>query len=164
MAATEKTLMSLQPSRVLFLRYYAGIVLLLILTFVLWFFNYLVPPLGPISVQTLTLGLTAFFVLLIIVLFLVVEWRRASTRYVVTDFRIIKKHGLIRRNETVVPYRQLERVVVHQGIIDRLLGIGTLVIDTGEDTIRISSVRDPQKVEQAIMSGMQTLQTPTGSR
>ena len=53
----------------------------------------------------------------------------------------------------------LERVQVTQGILDRVLGIGTLVIDTGEDKMLISSVRNPEKVERAIMGRMQPLQT-----
>ena len=164
MQATEHTLLSLRPSRVLVLRYYVGMVLLLALIFVLWFFNYLVPTIGSISVRTLTIALTAFLGFLIIVFGLVAEYRRVSTRYVVTDFRIIRKDGILRRTETVVPYRQLERVVLHQGVVDRLLGIGSLIIDTGDDTVQINSIRDPKKVEQAIMSRMQTLQTMPGSR
>ncbi len=160
MQANERELMSMGPSRALFLRYYVGVVLLLILTAAMWLFNNLLPAL----VQTFTLALTAFFGLLILILLVVVEWNRASTKYTVTDFRIIRKDGLLRRKETVVPYRQLERVVVNQGILDRILGIGTLSIDTGEDTVKISSVRNPKKVEQAIMKGMQTLQTPAGGR
>jgi membrane protein YdbS with pleckstrin-like domain len=160
MQANERTLMSMGPARAHFLRYYVGVVLLLVLTVLLWLFNSLLPAL----VRTFTLPLTAFIALLVLVLLVLAEWKRASTRYVVTDFRIIKKHGILRRNETVVPYRQLERVVLHQGIIDRLLGIGSLSIDTGDDTVEISAVRDPKKVEQAIMGGMQTLQTLPGNR
>jgi len=160
MQANERTLMSMGPARAHFLRYYVGVVLLLILTFLLWLFNSLLPAL----VQTFKVAATGFFAVLILVLLLLAEWKRASTRYVVTDFRIIKKHGILRRNETVVPYRQLERVVLHQGILDRILGIGSLSIDTGDDTVEISAVRDPKKVEKAIMGGMQTLQAPAGSR
>ncbi|TLZ58329.1 MAG: PH domain-containing protein [Methanobacteriota archaeon] len=164
MQAPEHTLLTLRPSRVLVLRYYVGMVFLLVLTGLLWIFNSVVPSLGPISARTLTLAATALLLFLFIVMWALAEYKRASTRYEITDFRIVRKDGILRRNETIVPYRQLERVVLHQGILDRLLGIGTLVIDTGDDTVRISSVRDPQKVEQAIMSRMQTLQTMPGNR
>lgn len=160
MQANERTLMSMGPARAHFLRYYVGIVLLLGLTVLLWLFKSFLPAL----VQTFTLPVTLFIAVFILLLLLIAEWKRASTRYVVTDFRIIKKHGILRRNETVVPYRQLERVVLHQGIIDRILGIGSLTIDTGDDTVEIASVRDPKGVEKAIMGGMQTLQASAGSR
>ena len=164
MQAPERTLLSLRPSRLLVLRYYVGMVLLLVLTLLLWVFNYLIPPVGPITTRTLSLGATGFFLFLVFLLWMIAEFKRASTRYEVTDFRIVRKDGILRRNETAVPYRQLERVVLHQGILDRVLGIGTLVIDTGDDTVQISSIRDPKKVEQAIMSRMQPLQTLPGNR
>ena len=164
MQAAEQTILSLRPSRVLVLRYYVGMVLLLLLTFLLWFFNYLVPSVGPITTRNLSIGITAFFAFLIIVLALLAEFRRASTQYLVTDFRIIRKDGILRRTETVVPYRQLERVVLHQGILERILGIGSLIIDTGDDTVQINSIRDPRKVEQAIMTRMQVLQSMPGTR
>ena len=159
MQATETTLLSIRPSRVIVLRYYVGIVALLALTVLLWFFNYLLPPLSFITHATLTYVATGFLVFLAFILWALAEYKRASTRYIVTDFRVIRRDGILRRNEIVVPYRQLERVQMHQGIIDRILGIGTLVIDTGDDTVQIASVRDPQKVEQAIMTRMQQLQT-----
>ncbi|HTD81037.1 MAG TPA: PH domain-containing protein [Thermoplasmata archaeon] len=164
MQAAEQTILTLRPSRVLVLRYYVGMVLLLLATFALWFFNYLVPSVGPITTRNLSIGITAFFAFLIIVLALLAEFRRASTQYLVTDFRIIRKDGILRRTETVVPYRQLERVVLHQGILERILGIGSLIIDTGDDTVQINSIRDPRKVEQAIMTRMQVLQSMPGTR
>ena len=159
MQASEKTLLSIRPSRVIVLRYYVGIVVLLIAAFAFWFFNYVLPSTSMVGRETLRNAGSAFLVFLAVLVWLMAEYKRASTRYVVTDFRVIRRDGILRRTETVVPYRQLERVQMRQGIIDRLLGIGTLVIDTGDDTVQIASVRDPKKVEEAIMSRMQVLQT-----
>ena len=159
MQGPEKTLLSIRPSRIIVLRYYVGIVFLLIVAFAVWFFKYLLPPTPFIAQQILVTAASSFLLLLAVLLWLIAEYKRASTRYLVTDFRVIRREGILRRTETVVPYRQLERVQLTQGIIDRLLGIGTLVIDTGDDTVQIASVRDPRKVEEAIMGRMQVLQT-----
>jgi len=159
MQGPEKTLLSIRPSRIIVLRYYVGIVFLLIVAFAVWFFKYLLPPTPFIAQQILVTAASSFLLFLAVLLWLIAEYKRASTRYLVTDFRVIRREGILRRTETVVPYRQLERVQLTQGIIDRLLGIGTLVIDTGDDTVQIASVRDPRKVEEAIMSRMQVLQT-----
>ena len=158
MQTSETTLLSLRPSRVIALGHYVGIVLLLLLTVVLWFFNYLLPAL-PVTSRTFTIVGSGVFVFLALLLWIRAELKRMATKYVVTDFRVIRKDGLLRRTETVVPYRQLERVMMTQGLLDRVLGIGTLVIDTGEDQVMIAKVRDPQKVEAAIMGRMQQLQT-----
>ena len=159
MQAPEKTLLSVRPSRIIVLRYYIGIVFLLIATFSLWFFSYLLPPMSFIARETLLNAASGFLLFLAFLLWLIAEFKRASTRYEVTDFRVIRRDGILRRTETVVPYRQLERVQMTQGILDRVLGIGTLLIDTGDDSVRIASVRDPKKVQDAIMSRMQVLQT-----
>ncbi|TLZ70126.1 MAG: PH domain-containing protein [Methanobacteriota archaeon] len=158
MQTSETTLLSLRPSRVVVLGHYVAIVLLLLLTVAFWFFNYLVPAV-PIQRGLFATGVSAFLIFLAFVLWIRAELKRASTKYLITDFRVIRKDGILRRTETIVPYRQLERVQVTQGILDRVLGIGTLVIDTGEDKMLISSVRNPEKVERAIMGRMQPLQT-----
>ena len=158
MQGPEKTLLSIRPSRIIVLRYYVGIIFLLIATFSLWFFNYLLPSTSVIGREALRNAGSGFLLLLAVLLWLIAEYKRASTRYEVTDFRVIRREGILRRTETVVPYRQLERVQMHQGIIDLVLGIGTLDIDTGDDTVQSASMRDPKKVEEAIMSRMQVLQ------
>src|SRR2546426_374378 len=109
MQAPEHTLLTLRPSRVLVLRYYVGMVFLLVVTALLWIFNSIVPSLGPVSARTLTLAATALLLFLFIVMWALAEYKRASTRYEITDFRIVRKDGILRRNETIVPYRQLER-------------------------------------------------------
>ena len=157
MQTNETTLLSIRPSRVIVLRYYVGMFVLIFLIASLWFFNALIPPL-PITKTTLLIGGTALLGFLTLLLFVMAEYKRMSTRYIVTDFRVIRKDGILRRVETVVPYRLLERVQLTQGVLDSILGIGTLIIDTGDDTVQIASVRNPESVEKAILSRMQVLQ------
>ncbi len=154
MATSETTLLAARPSRIVVLRYYVAAVFLLVLTFFLWFFDYLLPAL-PISRTTLTLGGTAVLGFLFLLLLLVAELKRLTTKYVVTDFRVIRRDGILRKSENVMPYNKVERVQLSQGILERVLGIGTLVVDTGEDQMLIASVRNPRNVERTIMSRMQ---------
>ena len=54
-----------------------------------------------------------------------------------------------------MPFNKLERTEMSQGVIDRILGIGSVVVDTGEDQMTIKSVRNPRDVEQTISSRLQ---------
>src|SRR5437879_13560661 len=94
MQAPEHTLLTLRPSRALVLRYYVGLVFLLVLTGLLWIFNSVVPSLGPISARTLTLAATARLLFLSIVMCALVEYSRASTRYAITDSRTLRRDGI----------------------------------------------------------------------
>ncbi len=161
MQQTEKTLVSAKPSRLIVLRYYAAAIFLLILDVILFFqvFGVRLPGIGT-YVEPSTVNMLAELFLLLVAFLLVIraEIRRYSTRYFVTDFRIIRKDGILRRRETVFPYRQLERVQLSQGIFERMFGIGTIVVDTGDDQMLIESVGDPRKIEQAIMERVQRFQ------
>jgi len=150
----EATLHTTRPSRLISFKYYAAAVLLAILAFLLWFFQSYLPDL-PIGRATLVTWVSAFLIFLAIVSVIIAELRRFSTKYIITDFRVIRKDGIVRRHQNVMPYTKLERVQLTQGLLDRILGIGTVVLDTGEDQIPLSAVRDPRGIEAMIMSRIQ---------
>lgn len=161
MQQTEKTLVTSKPSRLIVLRYYAGATFLLVLAMILFFqiLGVRLPGIGSyVAPSSVNLVAELFLLLVALLLVLRAEVRRYSTRYFITDYRIIRKDGILRRRETVFPYRQLERVQLTQGIVERIFGIGTIIIDTGDDQMLIESVGDPRKIEQAIMERVQRFQ------
>ncbi len=155
MQTPETTLMSLRPSRVLFLRYYVAAFLLLILSVVIGFGIFMMPAIGPVVATLVTIGVAGLLLFTALILVLVAELSRLGTRYIVTDFRVIRKVGIVRRKENAMPFNKLERTEMSQGVIDRILGIGSVVVDTGEDQMTIKSVRNPRDVEQTISSRLQ---------
>ena len=54
-----------------------------------------------------------------------------------------------------MPYTKVERVELLQSLLDRVLGIGTVVLDTGEDQILVAHVRSPRTIHQTIMTRIQ---------
>ncbi len=159
MQANERTLLAAKPSRIIVLKYYVGAIFLVVLAALLFFWVFRLPALGTfVDRETVNLAAEVFLLFLALVLVLRAEVRRLGTRYVITDFRIIRKDGILRTSETVFPYRQLERVQLQQGILERIFGIGTIVVDTGDDQLLISAVPDPRKVEQTIMDRVQKFQ------
>lgn len=140
----ETTLLSLRPTRLVSLHYYVVWIVLWVFSayFFLDWWNLIpddwVVPLLNVRVQTVLGVLVGFFGLLSV---LRGEFGRLWTSYTITDLRIIRKDGIIRRRTMEIPFTQIERVELEQGLLQRLLNIGDLVIDTGDDTVTLNSLR-----------------------
>lgn len=148
----EQTLMAMKPTRYIALGYYLLFIVFLILAplvyFRPWFFD-AIPraPVGPMD--------TSFIlavVLLVLALYCLVraELRRATTSYVITDNKIVRKDGILNKNTQMIPYTQLERIDLNQTLGQRILHIGTVVVDTGDDTLKIGHIAHPEKVQQLL--------------
>src|SRR6059058_1011096 len=117
--AGEKTLLVTRPTRLIALRYWSALVLALLLAAVLGlripsrfsptFPN---PAVAGIELSTILAGFFAF---------LAAALKRKTTRYIITDNKIIREDGILNKNTQMIPYTQLERVDLHQTFE---LGIG----------------------------------------
>ncbi len=87
------------------------------------------------------IGLAASLLILAWALYsLATAWfRQWTTEIAVTDRRVILKRGFIRRQTTEINNDKVESVEVHQSVLGRLLGYGTVTIrgtGTGLEPIR----------------------------
>lgn len=55
----------------------------------------------------------------------------ACARYVVTSHRIVVRDGLLVRRGTDIPLSRITDVGFRQGPVERLLGTGTLIVESG---------------------------------
>ncbi|HYS99669.1 MAG TPA: PH domain-containing protein [Thermoplasmata archaeon] len=152
----EKTLLVTRPTRLMALRFYAIMVLALILAGILYFqliqrFSPSVPNPGLAGVP-LSAILAGFFLFIALVAFLTAELKRKTTRYVITDNKIIREDGILSKNTVMIPYTQLERVDLRQSFSQRILKIGTIVVDTGDDTMDIDMIPHPAHVQELLSS------------
>src|SRR5437773_4734757 len=152
--AGEQTLLVTRPTRLIALRYWSALVLALILAAVLGIRvpirfspTYPHPSVAGIELSTILAG---FFVFLALLAFLAAELKRKTTRYIITDNKIIREDGILNKNTQMIPYTQLERVDLHQTFGQRIFKIGTIVVDTGDDTLKIDMVRHPAKVQELL--------------
>lgn len=150
----EKTLLVTRPTRLISLRYYASMVLALILAGALYFRviqafvpSFPDPSFGGYALSTLLATFLAFLALLA---FLAGELTRKTTRYIITDNKVIREDGILNKNTKMAPYTQLERVDLSQTLVQRILKIGTIVIDTGDDSLTIDMVRNPRQVQDLL--------------
>jgi uncharacterized membrane protein YdbT with pleckstrin-like domain len=154
MASGEQTLLVTRPTRLIALRYWTSMFVALILAAIFglrvpWRFasTFPNPDLRGIDLSTILAGLFVFLALLAL---LAAELKRKSTRYIITDNKVIREDGILSKNTEMVPYAQLERVDLHQTFGERILKIGTIIIDTGDDVLKIEKIRNPAKVQQLL--------------
>ena len=168
----EQTLLVTRPTRLIALRYWVGLFVALILAAVLglriprYFFpSYPNPTIAGIELSTVLAG---FFVFLALLAFIAAELTRRTTRYIITDNKIIREDGILNKNTEMIPYTQLERVDLHQTFAQRILKIGTIVVDTGDDKLSIDMVRHPAQVQELLSNRLGrrawTGQTPSGQQ
>ena len=153
----EQTLLVTRPTRLLSLGYYvlmafvwaiAGAFLLDLVPFVPE--GITIPVLGW-SLETF--AAVVFFVFGLISL-LYAELVRKSTRYIITDVKVIREEGILSKRTAMVPYSHLERVQVTQSLLQRILRIGTVVVDTGDDSISIDMVPKPSEIQRILSQRM----------
>ncbi|TLZ82347.1 MAG: PH domain-containing protein [Methanobacteriota archaeon] len=152
----EQTLLVTRPTRLIALRWWSAVVLALIVAGALflqfpWRFSSTLanPALGSLPVSAI---LAAFFLFLALVAFIIAELKRKTTRYVITDNKIIREDGILNKNTEMIPYTQLERVDMKQSFGQRILRIGTIVVDTGDDTMNLDMIPRPAQVQELLSS------------
>jgi membrane protein YdbS with pleckstrin-like domain len=74
-----------------------------------------------------------------------------TNRYRVTWESVNRSKGIWGQSERVLPVKEIESVHIRQGPIDRLFGIGTVVMETKNGrSERLGGIREPQVVRRKI--------------
>ncbi len=148
----EQTLLTTRPTRYIAFHYYVLAILSLILAPLLYFRPSVLDAVPVYTIGPVTTGdlLLVFFLLLALYSFIRAELKRATTFYVITDNKIIRRDGILSKNTQMIPYTQLERVDLNQSLGQRILHIGTVIVDTGDDTLKIDHIPHPEKVQQLL--------------
>lgn len=83
-----------------------------------------------VLVESSTARLVVWGIVAVAALWLVVwptlDWRMAS--YTITNRRLITRHGILTRKGHDIPLSRISDVAYELGLVDRMLGCGTLVI------------------------------------
>ena len=96
------------------------------------------------------IGAVAAFLLLLLVGWL----KRISTRYAITDRRLRIQRGIISRNIEEARLERVQNVNVRQGVLERILQVGTVDFDTAsnraDDTFQFRGIADPGEVTRLV--------------
>lgn len=106
----------------------------------------------PLLTLGLRLGVIAVAVILAVPLALVPLTRWMSTLYVFTDRRIIIRSGLVTRYGRDMPLSKVNNVSFRQRIMERVLGCGTLIVESASEhgMLVITDVPDVQRVQREV--------------
>jgi uncharacterized membrane protein YdbT with pleckstrin-like domain len=76
---------------------------------------------------------------------------------VVTTDRLIYRHGVLSKHGIEIPLERVNTVFFHQGIFERMLGSGDLVIESASETGQqhFTDVRKPSAVQNEIYRQME---------
>lgn len=98
-----------------------------------------------------------------VVFVLIPIWRWSTNRFVVTNRRVSHRSGLLTKVGRDIPLHRVNDVEVRKGVLDRMLGCGTLLISDATDKAGME-LHDVPKVE-AVQVQIQNLlyQTDDGS-
>ena len=91
-----------------------------------------------------------------IVLFLAFPVRRflgwATSHFVVTSDRVIHREGWLAKSAMEIPLERINDVKFRQGVLERVVGAGDLVIESGGEygQNRFTDIRRPEDVQKLI--------------
>jgi membrane protein YdbS with pleckstrin-like domain len=87
-----------------------------------------------------------------VVHFLVRRLRASADEYVVTSRRVIRKYGLVAREVEQALIDRIQDITLRQGVAGRLLGYGTVILETASETGRIvfPEISHPEAFRNAI--------------
>jgi len=101
------------------------------------------------SVGLIAIGVVAL--VLVVWLFLVplVRWR--TTHFIVTTDRLIAREGVLKRTGIDIPMGRINSVQFEHGLLDRVFGCGTLIIESASDEpLRFEDIPHVERVHTVI--------------
>ena len=93
-----------------------------------------------------------FFLAAAVVTFFLRRVRASADEFVVTNRRVMRKVGLFAREAEQAPIEKIQDVTLDQGVIARLLGYGTVVLETASERGRVvfPDISRPEAFRNAI--------------
>ena len=82
-----------------------------------------------------------------------------TTNFVITSQRVIFREGIIAKKGIEIPLERVNNVNFNQGIVERILGAGDLLIESGgeDGKQRFTDIRQPEAVQNLIHAQMEAV-------
>jgi len=98
-----------------------------------------------VSALALTVAATSLAVLVFVVLAVALLWRALEswyTRYVLTDFRVLRISGILDRNVEFIPWRKVTDVSLQRSAWQRVVGASTIRIESANEASQFRAMGD----------------------
>ena len=94
--------------------------------------------------------LIALFLLIVFPVRRIIAW--STSWFVVTSERVIHREGWISKRSMEIPLEKINDVRFHQGVFERMIGAGDLIISSASEFGRevFGDIRDPEAVQRTI--------------
>lgn len=105
-------------------------------------------------------GLVVLALLVITSLWLVGRYLKwLTTNFVITSQRIVFRAGVVAKSGIEIPLERVNNVNFSQGVFERMLGAGDLLIESGgeDGQQRFTDIRHPDKVQNLVHAQVETL-------
>lgn len=112
------------------------------------------------STERLVAGWASIAALALSACWLLVRYAKwLTTHFVITSRRIIFRAGLVAKRGVEIPIDRVNRVHFSQGPLERLVGAGDLLIESGGESgqQRFTDVRQPDRIQRVIHAEMESL-------
>ena len=88
-----------------------------------------------------------------------------STNFVITSQRLIFRQGIVAKTGIEIPLERVNNVNFSQGIFERMLGAGDLLIESGgeDGQQRFTDIRHPDQVQNLIHAQMESVAQRRGT-
>ena len=96
-----------------------------------------------------------------------VWYRVASMRYRLTTQRLFAQTGLIAKDLEEVELFRVKDVTLNQGVLQRMLGVGNVVVLSTDDTaprLELAGIRDPMEAKEKIRDAFRAARHREGLR
>jgi membrane protein YdbS with pleckstrin-like domain len=97
----------------------------------------------------IAIGVVALVLIVWLFLAPLVRWR--TTHFIVTSDRLIAREGVIKRTGIDIPMSRINSVQFEHGLLDRVFGCGTLIIESASDEpLRFDDIPHVERVHSLI--------------
>lgn len=111
-----------------------------------------------IGIQGTWITITAYIIFILsTILIIVFEIKVIYRRYAVTNHRVIMNEGILHENFKSTTYHYIADTELHQTLIDKILGTGTIgVKTTGSETenINLEKIRHPNEIKKVVQDAI----------
>lgn len=99
----------------------------------------------------IALAVLGFIAIVAFTILPVLRWR--TTHFVLTDRRVIIRQGMLTRTGLDIPMTRINSVRFRHGLLDRMLGTGTLIIESASDEpLEFDDIPHVEKVHSLLYS------------
>lgn len=112
------------------------------------------------------LTIVAIALMIAAAIWLIVRYLKWFTTYfVITSHRLIFRTGVLAKSGIEIPLERINNVNFHQSILERLLGAGDLLIESGgeDGQSRYTDIRHPDRVQRLINAQVENTAQRHGS-